>query len=91
MIDVTAPTLGAGSGKMETHITKVYVSKGKEGHRWCYVSEQMPDEVLIVRFWDSDREGDHGASGALHSSVEMEGREGEEPRASLEMRCLVIW
>lgn len=52
----------------------------------------MPDEVFMVGLWDSDREGDSvGAGGAMHSSVELEGQEGEEPRESLELRCFAIW
>ena len=42
----------------------------------------MPDEVLVVGIWDSGHEVDSvGAGrGATHSSVEIKGWEGEEPR-----------
>jgi hypothetical protein len=91
-IDVPAPTMGLEGGRKETHIMKACVSRWREGHRWCYVSEQKPDEVLVIGLWDSDREGySVGAGGAMHSSVEIEGREGEEPRESLELRCLAMW
>ena len=92
MIDVPEPTMELDGTVKEMHTMKGYVSRGREGHRWHYVSEQKPDEVLIVGLWDSDREGDSvGAGGAMHSSVELEGREMEEPRESLELRCLAIW
>ena len=91
-IDVPAPTIDSEGVTRGTHTSNAYVAKGRASHRWCYVSEQMPDEVLIIGLWDSDRERDSvGAGGAMHSSVEIEGREGEEPRESLEMRCLAIW
>lgn len=91
-IDVPAPTNGMDGERKEPHVMKAYVSRGRDEHRWCYVSEQMPDEVLVVGLWDSGHEGDSvGAGGAMHTSVEIEGREGEEPRESLELRCLAIW
>lgn len=62
---------------------KAYAAREREDHHWCYVSEQKPDEVLIVGLWDSDREGDNvGSGGVMYSIVEMEGREEEDPRVS---------
>jgi hypothetical protein len=91
-IGVPAPTMDLDGGSGERHVMESYVGRGREGQRWCYVSEQMPDEVLVIGLWDSDRERDGvGAAGAMHSSVEMEGQAGEEPRESLELRCLAIW
>ena len=86
------PTMGLEKGKREMHSMKAYAARGRGDHRWCYVSEQKPDEVLIVGLWDSDRGADSvGSGGAMHRSVEMEGREGEDPRVSLELRRLAIW
>ncbi|KAL2047432.1 hypothetical protein ABVK25_011540 [Lepraria finkii] len=91
-IDVPAPTIGSDGENKGMHIMKAYVAKGSEEHRWCYVSEQMPDEVVVLGLWDSDREGDSvAAGGAMHSSAELQGREGEEARESLELRCTAIW
>ena len=71
---------------------QAWVGKGREEHRWCYVSEQMPEEVLVVGFWDSDKEGvSVGGTGTMQSSVAVEGRDGEEPGMSLELRCLAMW
>jgi hypothetical protein len=61
------------------------------GHRWCWVSGQRPEGVLVVRLFDTGREGEARRSGgAMHSSVGLEGGEGEEPRESLELRCLAV-
>lgn len=91
-IDVPAPTIGSDGENKGMHIFQATVAKGSEKHRWCYVSEQMPDEVLVLGLWDSDRERDSvAAGGAMHSSAELQGREGEEARESLELRCMAIW
>ncbi|MCJ1282142.1 hypothetical protein MMC26_001465 [Xylographa opegraphella] len=91
-IEVPAPTISGDGENKGMHIMDAYVCKGSDAHRWCYVSEQAPDEVLVLGLWDSDREGDSvAAGGAMHSSVELPGREGEEPRESLELRCVAIW
>ena len=91
-IDVPMPTMGLEDGKKEMHSMKAYAARGSKNHRWCYVSEQKPDEVLIVGLWDSDRERDSvGSGGAMHSSVEMLGSEGEDSRVSVELRCLAVW
>ena len=91
-IDVPALTMDEEGGVKGKHTFRACVGKAREGHRWCYVSEQQPEEVLIVGLWDSDREGKLvGSGGAMHSSVELLGREAETPRESLELRCLVVW
>ncbi|MCJ1420935.1 hypothetical protein MMC32_007295 [Xylographa parallela] len=91
-IDVPAPTIGADGENRGMHVMQAYVARGSDRHRWCYVSEQMPDEVLVLGLWDSAREGDGSAAGgAMHSSVELPAREAEEPRESLELRCVAIW
>ena len=70
---------------------QAWVGKGREEHRWCYVSEQMLEEVLVVGLWDSDREGSRvGLMETMHSSVAIEGRDGEKSRMSLKLRCLAI-
>ncbi|MCJ1321568.1 hypothetical protein MMC15_006913 [Xylographa vitiligo] len=91
-IKVPAPTIGLDGENKGMHTMEAYVARGSDAHRWCYVSEQMPEEVVVLGLWDSDREGDSvAAGGAMHSSVEMPEREGEEPRESLELRCVAIW
>ena len=92
IIGVPVPTMDPEGAVKEMHTVNSYVGIGREGLRWSYVSEQKRDEVLIVGHWDSGMEGNVvGAGGVMHSSVELEGQEKEEPRESLELRCLAIW
>ena len=91
-IDVPAPTIGPDGERQKPHNAQACVARASEEHRWCYVSEQEPEEVLVVGLWDSDRQRGHlSTTGTMHSSVDVEGREGEEPRMSLELRCLALW
>lgn len=55
--------MGLEEGKRETHLMKAYAARKREDHCWYCVSEQKPDEVLIVRHWDIDREGESVGSG----------------------------
>ncbi|KAI0475527.1 GA4 desaturase [Xylariaceae sp. FL0804] len=102
---VKTPNLGLGpdsaSGEEAeagtTHDALGYVARWAPGHRWCWVPDQDPEEVLVIGLFDSAHEaeeaggGGRGAGGALHSSVELPGREGEKARLSLELRCLCLW
>ena len=85
--DAPMPTMGLEEGKRVTHLMKVYAARGREDYCWYCMSEQKPDEVLIVRHWDINREGDSvGPGGAMPSRVKM-----EDPRVSLELRFLATW
>ncbi|CAO2655094.1 Nn.00g101580.m01.CDS01 [Neocucurbitaria sp. VM-36] len=63
------------------------ITHGKN-HKWYYLSEQNPDEVLLVKCWDT-------AQGVVrrcpHSAVRQEANEDGGPRQSIEVRCLVFW
>ncbi|CZT16672.1 uncharacterized protein RCC_02507 [Ramularia collo-cygni] len=66
--------------------------KHPERQKWYYISEQNPDEVLIIKFADSAAGEDTGvAPGALHTSAILEGTEDEEVRESAEARVFVFW
>ena len=83
-----------GEGKTSgTHTEQSFLAYGSEKHEWHWISNQQPDEVLIIQLFDSEAEknGLGVAGGVMHSSVDIEGTEGEEPRESLETRCTVIW
>ena len=88
-INVPALSMGSEGKKKEPHTTQAWVGKGSEEHRWCYVSEQMPEEVLVVGLWDSDNEGGSvRAMRMMHNSMAIEGRDGEELIMSLKVRLI---
>ena len=89
--DVKTPNLG--EGQEGTHESESYLARYSEGHKWYWIEDMQPEEVLVIGLWDSSREKDGGKSsgGTLHSSVELKGKEGVEARESLELRCCAIW
>ena len=66
--------------------------KGKEDEqKWYYASEQMPDEVMLIKFADSESEIDPNvAKGCGHGSPAIVGQIGET-RESMEARVLAFW
>ncbi|KAK3690241.1 GA4 desaturase [Podospora appendiculata] len=92
-VNITTPCLGREDGSMETHEAEGYLASYREGHEWNWIEDQKPEEVLVIGLFDSgmEREGGIASGGTLHSSVELAGREGEEARESLELRCLCVW
>ncbi|KXT18715.1 hypothetical protein AC579_2700 [Pseudocercospora musae] len=63
-----------------------------EQHRWYWVPEQKPDEVLIIKFADSAAEHNKDiAEFCLHVSPKMPGTEDEECRQSVECRVYAFW
>lgn len=56
-------------------------------HRWYYLREQRPDEVLLIKCFDSD---EAVARRAPHSAFVDPAHEGDEPRESIEARALVF-
>ncbi|KAF2769756.1 hypothetical protein EJ03DRAFT_351027 [Teratosphaeria nubilosa] len=60
--------------------------------KWYWMSEQKPDEVLIIKFGDSKSEEDETvAGGCVHSSPIIPGTENEEVRQSVEVRVYAFW
>ncbi|KAI0116560.1 hypothetical protein F4776DRAFT_656243 [Hypoxylon sp. NC0597] len=90
-VKVQFPNMGTGTN--ETHLCESLLATYSEDHKWYWIDKQTPQEVLVLRFFDSDAEGDGrvAAGGTFHSSVELPGMENEAPRESLEIRCLCIW
>ncbi|KAI4865535.1 GA4 desaturase [Hypoxylon rubiginosum] len=66
----------------------------EKGHVWGYLSEQRPDEVLALKFYDSEalRRGD-GSIRAMcpHSAFHTEDMDDEPVRRSCELRVWCIW
>jgi hypothetical protein len=91
-VNVKWPNLGVPEGTTDVHEVEMYLGRGSDTHRWFWVSAQQPEEVVVIRFFDSHREKDSvAAGGILHSCMEVEGTEEEEIRESIEFRCLAIW
>lgn len=59
-------------------------------HEWWWLSEQTPEEVMLVKFWDSTVE-EGVAVRCLHTSVDVPGTEHEATRESIEIRAIVCW
>ncbi|TVY22580.1 Gibberellin cluster GA4 desaturase [Lachnellula hyalina] len=57
-------------------------------HRWHYLNEQSPEEVLLIKCFDSETDG--RARRVPHSAFVDEERVGEETRESIEVRALVF-
>jgi hypothetical protein len=76
-----------------THETETYLAYGSNEHDWYWIWDMQPEEVLVIQLFDSEAEGKGvvGAGGVMHSSVEVEGTDGEEARESLEVRCTAFW
>lgn len=63
-------------------------------HNWCYTSEQTPEEVYVIKLYDSEamRHGDgHVRLMCPHSAFRLEGTEHLPPRRSCELRIWCIW
>jgi hypothetical protein len=56
-------------------------------HKWYYLHEQTPDEVMLFKIYDSDEVAK--TKGVAHSAVVVEGTEELPPRQSIEMRAFV--
>ncbi|OQV01068.1 hypothetical protein CLAIMM_06479 [Cladophialophora immunda] len=89
---VKTPNLGISPDSKDTHDTESYLARWSSGQKWYFISQQEPEEVLVIGLFDSNRDKETvAAGGTLHSSVDLPGTEDEEPRESLELRCLAIW
>ncbi|KAF2162781.1 hypothetical protein M409DRAFT_27019 [Zasmidium cellare ATCC 36951] len=64
-----------------------YLQRG-EGHKWYWPSEMQPDEALLIKCFDSKKDG--RARRAPHSAMKTPGDHGPT-RESVEVRCLVFW
>ena len=59
-----------------------------EGHKWHYIFEQRPDEVTLIKCFDSKTDG--RARRVPHSAFIDEEFVDAEPRESIEVRALVF-
>jgi hypothetical protein len=60
-------------------------------HRWLYLKEQQPDEVLIFSLFDSYAERRGARSGTPHGSPKLKDSPPGLTRRSIEIRLVVLW
>ncbi len=58
-------------------------------HKWYYMHEQRPDEMLVFKTYDSDETAK--ANGVAHSAVVVEGTGDFPPSQSIEIRAFVCF
>jgi hypothetical protein len=78
-----------GGDEMELWVVK-RAAEGKKQHQWWYLHEMNPDEVVLLKCFDSDTSR---CRRAPHCGFEDPRYGGEEwgARESLEVRCAVFW
>lgn len=65
-----------------------WVVRHNAGHRWFYKHLLSPDEVLLIKCFDSEKSV---ARRALHSAFEDPTYRDKESRQSIEVRCLALY
>lgn len=71
-------------------IGETYAVKYNPGHRWLYVSRMLPDEALLLKCYDSRREG--VARFAPHTAFQDPSAPADRlPRESIELRTLAFF
>lgn len=81
-----------GEGDVETprHSGEIYSVMFNPAHRWFYASHMQPDEVLLLKNWDSATDG--RASYTPHTGFRNPAADpASRPRESIEVRTLVVF
>lgn len=69
-------------------VGETFTVRPNENHRWHYLKEQQPNEVLLIKCFDSKTDG--RARRVPHSAFVDESTIHEEARESIEVRSLVF-
>ena len=69
-------------------VGETFTVRPNGSHRWFYLREQTPGEVMLIKCFDSKVDG--RARRAPHSAFVDHGFEAERPRESIEVRALVF-
>lgn len=69
-------------------VGETFTVKWGPGHKWFFLREQSPEEVLLIKCFDSKTDG--RARRAPHSAFVNEEFENERARESIEVRALVF-
>lgn len=64
-------------------------AKNEQQHQWYYLSEMMPDEIVVFKGYDSDQ-GQPGWR-CPHTAFKLPDSEDEVPRKSIEARIVCFW
>ncbi|KAH8174861.1 methyltransferase [Sarocladium implicatum] len=67
---------------------ETYAVKHDPKHQWYYKSELSPDEVILIKCFDSKKDG--RARRVPHTAFHIPGTEDAESRESIEVRALVF-
>ncbi|KAF4994482.1 hypothetical protein FGRMN_5752 [Fusarium graminum] len=71
------------------------VASGLESPQWYYIPQQKPDEVIVLKFFDSAALGGGEVSGdvggAPHASPDIGDAAHGPARWSIEVRCIAVW
>ncbi|CZR59547.1 related to 7alpha-cephem-methoxylase P8 chain [Phialocephala subalpina] len=67
---------------------ETYSVRGSPEHKWHYLYKQTPEEVLLIKCFDSKTDG--RARRVPHTAFVDEGHEDEATRESIEVRALVF-
>jgi hypothetical protein len=68
---------------------QTYAVKPNPNHRWYFKYGQRPDEVTLIKCYDSLEDG--RARRVPHSAFVDPAEEENYPRESIEVRCLVFF
>ncbi len=79
------------NGEYHIEAYSIKPSEDSSKQKWCYVPEQKPDEVLMIKFADSKADQGLVSGSTAHGSPNLPGSEKEEPRESVEARLLAFW
>lgn len=69
-------------------VGETFTVKPNDEHRWYYLHGQRPDEVMLIKCFDSKTDG--RARRVPHSAFVNDATVDEEPRESIEVRALVF-
>ncbi|MCJ1466764.1 hypothetical protein MMC07_005384 [Pseudocyphellaria aurata] len=69
-------------------VGETFTVRANEQHQWYYLYGQRPDEVTLIKCFDSKTDG--RARRVPHSAFVNPATEAEEPRESIEVRALVF-
>ena len=82
---VSAESLVPAERRGKGRVGEVYVVRYEPKQRWLYFPEMTPDEVLLIKTFDSREDG--RARWCVHTAIEArDDRSGKPPRESMETR-----